>query len=84
MSDSEVVSDIDIRMLRTDTGDGASTRDPQVGDTVRVGKGKTDWTVTGFWVNGHTRFAELTGVDRAWVRSSATLPRLTVVTRAGA
>ena len=69
-----------MNMLTTTLGDGASpTGLPQVGDIVRVGQGSALWRITGFWVSGPTRFAELARTDRQWVRSSATPDRLTVV-----
>jgi hypothetical protein len=56
----------------------------EVGDVVRIGKGKVLWTVRAFWnepVIG-VRYADLIGVG-GYSGTSAALDRLTVVTRAG-
>jgi len=63
-----------------------SANDIEVGDVVRIGKGKTEYTVTGF-----AEFKSITG--KAYVTlhplvgytsASAAPERLTVVTKAGA
>jgi len=63
-----------------------STNDIQVGDIVRIGKGKTEYTVTGF-----AEFKNSTGQVYAtlqplvgYTNASATPDRLTVVTKAAA
>jgi uncharacterized spore protein YtfJ len=62
-----------------------STNDIGVGDTVRVGRGKTLWTVHKFWTHAPTgtRFAALRG-GGGYSGTSVTPDRLTVVTKAGA
>ena len=59
--------------------------DIQVGDIVRVGKGKTLWRVHKFWTHAPTgtRFAALRG-GGGYSTTSASPDRLTVVTKAGA
>jgi hypothetical protein len=61
-----------------------SADDIEVGDSVRIGKGKTLWTVLGFWT-GHDgiRYASLFG-GGGYSGTSADPDRLTIVTKAGA
>jgi hypothetical protein len=60
-----------------------STNDIEVGDIVRIGKGKTLWTVRGFWTQPCTgvRYADLFG-GGGYSGTSVTPDRLTVVTKA--
>jgi len=62
-----------------------STDDIKVGDVVRIGKGKTLWTVRTFWVAQSTgeRYVGLFG-GGGYSGTSVTLDRLTVVTKADA
>lgn len=48
----------------------------RIGDLVKVGQGKTLWRITGFWLHGTTKFANLQSTDREWVTTSSTLDRL--------
>ena len=53
----------------------------QVGDTVRVGKGKTIWLVEGFiWFNNGKRYAALCSTT-GYANSTATPDRLTIITK---
>jgi len=61
-----------------------SADDIEVGDTVRIGKGKVLWAVESFGrFNRDVPYAVLRPLD-GYGTSSATLDRLTVVTKAGA
>lgn len=54
--------------------------DIQVGDTVRIGKGKVLWTVRDFWSRAGVDYANLWG-GGGYSTASATLDRLTVVSK---
>ena len=60
-----------------------SANDIEVGDVVRIGKGKTLWTVRTFWTAPSTgvRYADLFG-GGGYSGTSVTPDRLTVVTKA--
>lgn len=66
-----------------------STNDIQVGDTVRIGKGKVLWRVQSFWwrrsLAGDTQYAALGPRDTTGYSTTSVRPyRLTVITKAGA
>ena len=57
--------------------------EPEVGDVVRIGKGKVLWTVLSFWTapSSGVRFADLYG-GGGYSGTSVTPDRLTIVTKA--
>jgi len=62
-----------------------STNDIEVGDVVRIGKGKRLWRVEGFGTYGvysRQKYVALEPLD-GYTKASADPDRLTVVTKAG-
>lgn len=47
-----------------------------VGDTVRVGTGRTTWVITDIWTNNTQHFAQVARPDRPDVRMSYPIERL--------
>jgi hypothetical protein len=80
----DVESVMQARYWLTEKGWDASQPAPDlaVGDLVRVGRGKVEWTIKAFgiWPTSGEPYADLAAVE-GYANTTATLDRLTLVTR---